>query len=259
LSYGDFALQYDRILVPRRFHRPGRDLLARVSGEGIGRLLDIGTGTGTILDHCTHRFDLAVGVDPSLEMLRVASSKGHARLAAASLPSLPFVSNAFDAATAGFVLSHVPAIPEALAEIRRVVHPGGSAAVSSWASVDNLYRTIWTETLEEFIDADQVLEETSRLVPFEEELEQPGALGQALDQAGFRAVESWTVAYAILESTSDFVEARSLLLSSQIIRARLGTQQWRRLLDRAIERLTGASDGMLSYIVEVHMARGNAN
>jgi SAM-dependent methyltransferase len=63
----------------------------------------------------------------------VAYEAGRAWPAVASdVLALPFREGAFDAALAGFLLNHLPPVP-ALAEIARVVRPGGAVLGSTWA------------------------------------------------------------------------------------------------------------------------------
>ena len=94
-------------------------------------LLDAGTGTGALLRALANRAGRprhAVGVDSSDAMLaRVGPLPDGWRLARADVAALPFDDHSFDTATAVYLL-HVltPAIrAEALAELRRVLRPGG--------------------------------------------------------------------------------------------------------------------------------------
>jgi ubiquinone/menaquinone biosynthesis C-methylase UbiE len=49
-----------------------------------------------------------------------------------ALPALPFPSGCFDASVANFVINHVGDPAAAVAELRRVVRPGGRIAVTIW-------------------------------------------------------------------------------------------------------------------------------
>ena len=51
--YAAAAEEYERVLVPRRFEAPARDLLAMVDTATSSPMLDVGTGTGLILDLCS--------------------------------------------------------------------------------------------------------------------------------------------------------------------------------------------------------------
>src|SRR5437867_9412031 len=69
-SYDDVARTYERVHAPR-FAEPAGDLLAMAGVHAGLRLLDIGTGTGVAAEVARSLGADAVGVDASLEMLRV--------------------------------------------------------------------------------------------------------------------------------------------------------------------------------------------
>src|SRR5437773_2498163 len=109
-SYDDVAATYERVHA-RRFAEPARDLLALAGVHAGQRVLDVGTGTGVAAEVARSLGADAVGVDASLEMLRV----GHAthpelRLAAAEAIDLPFAGGAFDVVAGTCVLAHFPVV-----------------------------------------------------------------------------------------------------------------------------------------------------
>lgn len=91
-----------------------------------GRVLDVGTGEGQVARTAVSGSRTVVGVDPTWPQLEAASRRGegpvYARAAAASLP---LAANAFDAAIACLVLEHLEELDEAVAEVGRVLRPGG--------------------------------------------------------------------------------------------------------------------------------------
>lgn len=90
------------------------------------RLLDVGCGTGALLDFMQGRAE-ALGVDFSPEALSFCQSRGLRRLAQAGIQTLPFADNSFDAVSAMDVLCHrdtgEPA--DCMTELARVTKPGG--------------------------------------------------------------------------------------------------------------------------------------
>jgi SAM-dependent methyltransferase len=72
------------------------------------------------------------GIDPDAVRLAHAARElgGRARLAAASAGSLPFPENTFDKVILAEVLEHVPEQDAVLREVRRVLRPGGVAAIT---------------------------------------------------------------------------------------------------------------------------------
>ena len=106
----------------------------RVAAAAPGEtLLEIGPGTGWALQRlsqATGRQGRAYGVDISAGMLGVAHQRlrrTHVLLAAADAAALPFAGDMFDLAFMSFVLELMPTeeIPSVLAEILRVLRPGG--------------------------------------------------------------------------------------------------------------------------------------
>lgn len=90
------------------------------------RILDAGCGTGGMLDlYRTWADTSAVGIDLSPDALGFSHGRGHERLAGGDLTLLPFRSGSFDVVTALDVIEHVPDDARALAEISRVLRPGG--------------------------------------------------------------------------------------------------------------------------------------
>jgi SAM-dependent methyltransferase len=92
-----------------------------VGGKSV---LEVGCGTGLILERLGRAADRAVGVDLSPGMLEKARSRG-LEVHEASATALPFEDASFDVACSFKVLAHVEQIETAMAEMARVVRPGG--------------------------------------------------------------------------------------------------------------------------------------
>jgi SAM-dependent methyltransferase len=98
-----------------------------------GRLvLDSGSGTGAVARAATASGALVVAAERSLTMLNHQHGQPWPGVAADVL-DLPFKDGAFDVALAGFLINHMPPGP-ALAELARVVGPGGVVLASTWAT-----------------------------------------------------------------------------------------------------------------------------
>lgn len=113
-------------------------LLLDAAGVRSGtELLDAGCGTGAVTLAALARGARVTAVDAESDMVRrteaVAGSAGGAEVHRAALPRLPFPDGAFDAAAGNFVLNHVGRPRAALAELSRVVRPGGRIALTVWA------------------------------------------------------------------------------------------------------------------------------
>jgi len=110
-------------------------------GDLGGRLvLDAGCGGGLVARELAAAGASVVGVDRSLGSLGVArravGDRGRFGPAQGRLEQLPFMTGSFDAVVAADVLEHLPDLPAAVAELARVLAPGGSFVfdtVNPWA------------------------------------------------------------------------------------------------------------------------------
>lgn len=99
--------------------------VALVSPHAAGKsVLEVGCGTGLILERLARVADRAVGVDLSPGMLEHARARG-LEVHEASATELPFEDETFDVACSFKVLAHVQQIEQAMGEMARVVRPGG--------------------------------------------------------------------------------------------------------------------------------------
>jgi SAM-dependent methyltransferase len=114
----------------------GRPRTAAVPWDGTQVVADIGCGNGFDLrplvteGRCRH----AIGVYLSAGMLRtLADLRGSGRLSLiqADAQRLPLSDGSADVALAMHMLYHVPDIPAAVAELRRVTRPGGMVLAST--------------------------------------------------------------------------------------------------------------------------------
>ena len=101
-----------------------RRLRARTFGRLQGRILELGVGTGANLGAYPPSA-WVVGIDESPSMLEVAQRKPSARLARMDAGGLGFADGTFDAVAASLVLCSVPNPAAVLAEVTRVLRPGG--------------------------------------------------------------------------------------------------------------------------------------
>jgi ubiquinone/menaquinone biosynthesis C-methylase UbiE len=105
----------------------------------IGRLVDIGTGTGRMIELFAPRADQALGIDRSPEMLRLARAKlaeaglDHAELRQGDMYALPLPSGAADTVIIHQVLHYAQNPAAAVAEAARLLAPGGRLLIVDFA------------------------------------------------------------------------------------------------------------------------------
>jgi demethylmenaquinone methyltransferase/2-methoxy-6-polyprenyl-1,4-benzoquinol methylase len=110
--------------------RRWRRLTARAVVHPGDRVLDACCGTGDLALACAAEGGRVTGLDFSARMLERARRKSAAvEWVEGDVLSLPFEGGAFDAATVGFGVRNVPELERALAELRRVLRPGGRLAI----------------------------------------------------------------------------------------------------------------------------------
>ena len=111
--------------------------ISPVAWDGTQVVADVGCGNGFDLrqlvpgGRCRHAFglDLSGGMLRSLEEL--AGSSGRLTLIQADAQRLPLRDGVVDVALAMHMLYHVPDVPAAVAELRRIVRPGGTLLAST--------------------------------------------------------------------------------------------------------------------------------
>jgi SAM-dependent methyltransferase len=115
-----------------------------------GRLLDVGTGTGTVAAAAASRGFAVDGVDSSVDMLTYAS-RAHPKLTfvAGELPNLPYPNGTFDAGTANFVINHTNDPRASVRELSRVLAPGGTAAITIWPGSVSPMNALWNEVIDQ--------------------------------------------------------------------------------------------------------------
>ncbi|MBM4058176.1 MAG: class I SAM-dependent methyltransferase, partial [Planctomycetes bacterium] len=123
----DDDLLENRPIVARMFERA----FARLYPLRVGSMLDVGCGTALYFPILCRHADRLEGIDGSAAMIRRAEANlatrglANCRVHVGSATRLPFADRSFDAVNSWDFLHHVGNLEGTLAEIRRVLKPGG--------------------------------------------------------------------------------------------------------------------------------------
>jgi len=137
------AAEWDRI---RALHVAERDVEAAMDealGEGSFHLLvDLGTGTGRILELFGPNIERGLGIDLSLDMLHLARARlersglRHCSVRQGDIYDLPVPANSFDVVVLHQVLHYLDDGARAIREAARVLAPSGRLVVVDFAPHD---------------------------------------------------------------------------------------------------------------------------
>lgn len=201
---------YDACLGPLLFDFSARDLAERakrfISSES--GILEIACGTGIATRHLREALPSGskiIATDLNDAMLEIAGKKlagfADVSIQQADAMSLPFGDREFDAVVCQFGIMFFPDKAKGLAEMFRVLKPGGSLIFNVWDSLDNNRCVgIARETISSFFDSDppQFLK-----TPFG--FHDPLHIKDLLNRAGFKNAESDIVSETVEADSVDAI------------------------------------------------------
>src|SRR6266542_5774861 len=145
-----FAAIYDRMAAPEERRFMG-EVRAEVAGGARGKILEIGAGTGLNFPHYRDGAQvIATEPDPYMRQRaqrRLMESGKHIELHEASAEELPFESDSFDTVVGTLVMCSVAHPQRALAEIRRVLKPGGEYRFYEHVRYEGAFGSFWQDAV----------------------------------------------------------------------------------------------------------------
>jgi demethylmenaquinone methyltransferase/2-methoxy-6-polyprenyl-1,4-benzoquinol methylase len=145
--FAPLGATYDRVGATLSFGqdpRWRRAMVARVPHDG-GHVLDVATGTGLVAEQLLAHGHRVTGLDQSPDMLAIARRRfgDRVELVQASATSLPFPDASFGHLTFTYLLRYVDDPGATLAELARVVRPGGTVANLEFCVPEGIWRPLW--------------------------------------------------------------------------------------------------------------------
>ncbi|WP_119269353.1 class I SAM-dependent methyltransferase [Taklimakanibacter deserti] len=220
------------------------------------RWIDVGCGNGAftelLVENCAP--SEVQGIDPSEGQLAYARTRPGARLAEFRLGdamALPFPADRFDAAIMALVLVFVPEPAKAVAEMLRVVRPGGIVAAYMWDMPGGGF------PLEPLLIEMRAMEITAPRPP-QREASRMEAMLDLWNGAGLENVETREI--TVHRTFADFDDwwmtgMKSPSLGPTI--AALSPQDHAALKSRVRARLPAASDGRITYAARANAIKGS--
>jgi ubiquinone/menaquinone biosynthesis C-methylase UbiE len=229
-SFDSVADTYARLMAPN-FSKIATDLVGLLGVSPGQRVLDVGTGTGVAARAAKAALGdsgVAVGIDPSLGMLRMAAAAGGPSYAASTSIDLPFADATFDHLLGNFVLAFFPDYRTALFELLRVLRPGGRVAVTAWGPGEDQdeLRTTWRRVAEEFAEHEILEDAAQRAIPWERKFGDRNELKDVLHDAGLRDIWTELRDYRFDLSREDWLTSREVTPVARFLKQMLGDEYW---------------------------------
>lgn len=236
--YASEALSYRELWAPV-LEPLGRMLLRSMPLGGARRVLDLGCGVGALLPRIRVAAPeaIVVGLDRTEAMVALAPADFGRVVGDAT--RLPFGDDAFDAVTMAFMLFHLPEPAAGLAEVLRVLRPGGTLGVLTWGG-ENTSRA--------FLEWDAELEahgapSTGPKLAWHERVDSPKKVSRLLKQSGFAEITSRIEMLVERPGKEEFI-ARRLKLGCCRHRLEALEEQVRAgFMDAAIRRINALAPG----------------
>jgi SAM-dependent methyltransferase len=198
--YSDAADTYERTWAGA-LHPVSRKLMARLPLAGARRVLDVGTGVGTLLPALRDAAPdaLVAGIDRSAGMIARASAEFPRVITDAA--RLPFGDGTFDVAVAAFMLFHLPDPSAGLREAHRVLADGGVLGLATWGPDQQMKAVdVWLEEL----DRHGAPAEES-LLANHEVVDSPEKVAELVTAAGFADADLRPVDWEFRPTPDEFV------------------------------------------------------
>lgn len=249
-----YAEHWQRMLAP--MSAPLLDLLPLAEAA---RVLDLGCGPGTLAPALRRRAKPSwiAGVDRSMGMLRRTPALPRTAWFQMDGRRLAFPAHSFDAAVLAFSLFHYPDLTGGLAEVRRVLRPGGWAGTVTFrSSPDFEARRVWAEALAEVAPPDGSPVADLSAVDRTGATDRPEKVKALLEEAGFGNVTTHEMRHVHQWKPQEYLAVCSNIGSRGEAFRALDARARQRLLTRMRKRFERLPPGAFRFKPTVLYAVG---
>ena len=244
-----YRRQWSDVLMPAN-----RQLLDRLDLAGAARVLDLGSGIGSVLPEIAERAPRAtlVAADRSIGMLQLAPASIFRAVVDAQ--ALPFRSGAFDAAVLAFMIQHLPDVSVAFAQVRQVLRPGGQIGIALWGPIRE------SEALQMWhADLDRLgVPPATPIVEQQVAVNSEDAVSDLLAGAGFRDLQVSPIPWSDEPDAETFLARYQLIGSASRRFGQLAPDVQRDFLERMRDRVSSLPPAAFRDGTEVVGAVGTA-
>ncbi len=220
------------------------------------RWLDVGCGNGAFTELIANRCAPAAieGIDPAEAQITFARQRfapSVAQFSLADAMALPFQANSFDVAVMPLVIFFVPDPSKGVAEMVRVVAPGGMVAAYAWDMPGGGFP---------YADLQVAMREmgVAALTPPSPDASSLEAMQSLWQQNGLQAVETKEI--VVQRTFANFEDYWATVLGGPSVAARLAAlsaQDTARLQAMMRERLPVDAVGRITYSARAHAVKGS--
>lgn len=164
-------------------------------------MLDVGCGTGALVQAARAGGTEAIAVELDADMAALAASMLGTDVTVAALPDLPFADDSFDTVIASFVLNHVEDPRAGARELVRLAAPGGSVRATIWTSAPTAHGALFRAVMEASGAVEPVFPRLPENLDFERSLD---GLGQLFAATGAPVAQAQMVDWVWRVTPDDF-------------------------------------------------------
>jgi len=246
-NYEDFMGRWSRLA--------GEEFLRWLAPPAGQRWVDVGCGNGAFTELLVERHAAleVQGIDPSAAQLAFARTRfagGAAQFQPGDAMALPFADAGFDAAVMALVIFFVPEPAKGVAEMARVVRPGGSVSAYAWDILGGGFPFV-------AVEEEMAALGTTPARPPSDAASRIDALHALWTGAGLEAVE--TTQIGVQRTFADFDSFWRISQTSHLLGPRIATMtpgKVERLRERLRERMVAAADGSVTVGARANAVKG---